>query len=234
MYSAVPNQFAIVTPDIESRVTMEIATRRPWKGVSGRPGDCAMYQWSARDSNLAVLRRDPPFSIPFCCDTAGPTRVEECTSWTIVYSLLSPSQTMEIQRLKPTVLATLALLSAACGNDPAGPQSPTQNGSPNGIVAGTLEVTATGGLVKLRNTTEHQLGYLALDKNQMVVALYPPCGTNCPVLVQGAIATIPYPQISGYTNQSTHAAVLWWRYTVRADGTRAAEGAVQTTLVQLK
>lgn len=141
---------------------------------------------------------------------------------------------MEIHRLKPTVLATLALLSAACAHDPAAPESPAQNGSQNGIVAGTVEVTASSGLIKLRNTTERQVGYLVVDKNQMVVALYPPCGSNCPVIVQGAIATVPYSQISGYTNQSTHAVVMWWRYTVRADGTRVAEGAVQTTTVQLK
>ena len=141
---------------------------------------------------------------------------------------------MEIRQLKPTVLTILALLSAACANNPAGPQSPTQNGSPSGIVAGTLEVTASSRSVRLRNTTEQQVGYMVVDKNQMVIALYPPCGTNCPVVVQGAIATLPYTQISGYTNQSTHAVVMWWRYTLRADGTRVAEGAVQTTTVQLK
>lgn len=145
-----------------------------------------------------------------------------------------PRQTMEIQRLKPTVLFSLALLSAACATDPSGPQTPAQNGSPNGIVAGTLEVTASSGSVKLRNTTEHQVGYMVVDKDQMVVALYPPCGTTCPVVVQGATATVPYTQISGYSSKSTHAVVMWWRYTLRADGSRVAEGAVQTTQVQLK
>ncbi|MBC8090127.1 MAG: hypothetical protein H7Z40_22955 [Phycisphaerae bacterium] len=142
---------------------------------------------------------------------------------------------MELHRLKPTVLATLALFSAAaCTTDPAAPESPAQNGSQNGIVAGTLEVTASSGSLKLRNTTERQVGYMVVDKNQMVVALYPPCGSNCPVVVQGAVANVPYSQISGYTNQSTHAVVMWWRYTLRADGTRVADGAVQTTTVQLK
>lgn len=141
---------------------------------------------------------------------------------------------MEIQRLKPTVLFSLALLSAACATDPSGPQTPAQNGSQNGIVAGTLEATASGGSVKLRNTTEKQVGYMVVDKDQMVVALYPPCGSNCPIVVQGATATVPYTQISGYTSQSTHAVVMWWRMTVRTDGTRVPEGAVQTIQVQLK
>jgi hypothetical protein len=141
---------------------------------------------------------------------------------------------MEVHRLKPTVLATLALLSAACANEPASPESPLQNGTPTGIVAGTLEVTANGGTVKLRNTTEQQVGYMVVDRNQAVVAMYPPCGINCPVVVQGATAQVAYSQIGGYTSTSTHAYVLWWRYTLRADGTRAAEGPVQSTLVQLK
>lgn len=141
---------------------------------------------------------------------------------------------METHRLKPTVLATLALLSAACSSNPAAPESPAQNGSPNGIVAGTVEVTAGAGVVKLRNTTEKQVGYMVVDKDQMVVALYPPCGSNCPIVVQGATASVLYAQISGYTNKSTHAVVMWWRYTTRADGTRVPEGAMQTTTVQLK
>jgi hypothetical protein len=141
---------------------------------------------------------------------------------------------MEIHRLKPTVLATLALFSAACAHDPAAPESALQNGAPNGIAAGTLEATASGGSVKLRNTTEQQVGYIVVDKDQMVVALYPPCGANCPILVQGALASIPYAQISGYTSKSTHAVVMWWRYVLRSDGTRVADGPVQTTTVPLK
>lgn len=141
---------------------------------------------------------------------------------------------MEIHRLKPTVLATLALLSAACSSDPAGPENPAQNGSQNGIIAGTLEVTAASGTVSLRNTTEKQVGYMVVDKDQMVIALYPPCGATCPVVVQGATATVPYTQISGYTSKSTHAVVMWWRYATKADGSRVPEGAMQTTTVQLK
>ena len=102
------------------------------------------------------------------------------------------------------------------------------------VVAGTLEVSASAGVVKLRNTTEQQLGYMIIEQNQAIVLMYPPCGATCQELAQGATANVPYSQISGRTSQSTHAMVLWWRYTLRADGTRIAEGAVQTTIVQLK
>lgn len=151
--------------------------------------------------------------------------------------------TMEPNRLKPTilassmfksgVLASLTLLGAACSTNSASTAPPTNNGA-SGIVAGTLEVTIAGTALKLRNTTEQQVGYMVVDKEQMVIALYPPCAANCPVLVQGATASVPFSAIGGYTSQSTEARVMWWKYVVRADGTKVADGPVQTVSVKLK
>lgn len=142
---------------------------------------------------------------------------------------------MEMNRLKPTVLASVALLSVACSsNNTATEPSPASNDSQNGIVAGNLEVSVANGALKLRNTTERKVGYMAVDKDQMVVALYPPCGTNCPIVTQGQTASVPFSQISGYTSKSTEAVVMWWKYTQRADGSLTPEGAVQTTRISLK
>lgn len=135
------------------------------------------------------------------------------------------------------VALTLSLLSSACAgapneataDDPA-IERPSGN---QGIVAGTLEVKAARPTITLRNTTEQVIGYLVVDKDQMVIAMYPPCNQQCPLLVQGTSVTVAYPQISGYTEKSTEAVVLWWTYRRAADGTLRPESAVQTTRVRL-
>jgi hypothetical protein len=51
--------------------------------------------------------------------------------------------------------------------------------------------------------------------------------------VQGASATVNYTAIAGYTNASTEAIVLWWKYRKNADGSLTAIDGVQTTRVAL-
>lgn len=150
---------------------------------------------------------------------------------------------MEPNRLKPTilastmfkggVLASFALLGIACSNDSAGTAPDLTIGTP-GIVAGTLEVSAVAGGVKLRNTTEQQIGFAVLDKDQFVIAIYPLCIADCLMLPQGVTATVPFSLIAGYNPQSTEAVVVWWRYIVRADGMKVPDGSQQTTTVKLK
>jgi len=74
---------------------------------------------------------------------------------------------------------------------------------------------------------------MSVDKDQMVVALYPPCGQNCPTLVQGQSVAVNYSAITGYTPASREATVMWWKYTRRADGSLQPEGGVQTVNVRL-
>jgi hypothetical protein len=134
-----------------------------------------------------------------------------------------------------TALSALGLL-AACSDSPAGNvlTEDTATPSPNqGIVAGTLEVKAQRPTLTLRNTTELVVGYMVVDKDQMVIALYPPCNTQCPTLAQGASVQVPYSQIGGYTAQSTEAIVMWWTYRRQADGSLRPESAVQTTRIRL-
>ena len=100
-------------------------------------------------------------------------------------------------------------------------------------MAGTLESRAQRPTLTLRNTTEHVVGYMSVDKDQMVVALYPPCGQNCPTLVQGQSVAVNYSAITGYTPASREATVMWWKYTRRADGSLQPEGGVQTVNVRL-
>lgn len=133
------------------------------------------------------------------------------------------------------MVASLALIGAACSGATKNTEpTPINNGAP-GIAAGTLEVSVAAGAVKLRNTTEQQIRYLVLDRNQAIIAIYPLCtATNCSTLVQGASATIPFAQIPGYNAQSTEAIVYWGRYTVRADGSLVLTGDEQRTTVKLK
>ncbi len=134
-----------------------------------------------------------------------------------------------------TALSALGLL-AACSDSPASKVFTDESATPSpnqGIVAGTLEVKAQRPNLTLRNTTELVVGYMVVDKDEMVIALYPPCNTQCPTLVQGASVQVPYSQISGYTAQSTEAVVMWWTYRRQADGSLRPEGAVQTTRIRL-
>ena len=137
-----------------------------------------------------------------------------------------------------TALAS-ALLLTACGKDSeplTAPVPSTDNaGHTNnpGIVAGTLEVRAARPTLTLRNTTEFQVGYLVVDKDQAVIALYPPCLSNCQTLRQGESVTINYSAIAGYTARSTEAIVMWWKYVPRADGSLTPEGGIQTVKVRL-
>ena len=135
----------------------------------------------------------------------------------------------------PTVLATALLLSACAAEKVPATAPSTTNGNDggNGIVAGTLEARAVRPTLTLRNTTEFVVGYMVVDKDQAVVALYPPCGQNCPTLVQGASAAIPYTAIGGYTAASREANVMWWKYIRRADGSLAPDGGAQTIIVRL-
>jgi hypothetical protein len=133
-------------------------------------------------------------------------------------------------RLVPSVL-TAALIAAtltACGA-PSGTNDGTAEPSPNqGIVAGTVEVKAdrAASILTLRNTTASEVGYMVLEKDMMTVALMPPCGNSCPILVQGASVTVPYANISGFTPQAKEGRVLWWSYKRNADGTRTTQGGV--------
>lgn len=132
-----------------------------------------------------------------------------------------------------TTTAFLAAASTACtdGTAVADPVNPPTNNQ--GIVAGTLEATAQRPTLTLRNTTEHVVGYMVLEKNMMVVALFPPCGPQCPQLAQGQQVAIPYSAINGYTSAATEVMVMWWSYTRAADGTLQPTGGVQSKTVRL-
>ena len=125
-----------------------------------------------------------------------------------------------------------AVAATACSDEAVLPTDSVPTSNP-GIVAGTLEATAAKPTLTLKNGTEFQVGYMVVDKDQMVVAMYPPCGDNCPKLAQGAQVAIPYTNIGGYTNASTEATVMWWTYTRQADGSLKATGAVQTKNIRL-
>lgn len=140
-----------------------------------------------------------------------------------------------IPRLAPTIFIASALF-AGCGSDadqPAAPPAPSAPAPSQGIVAGTLEASAARPNLVLRNTTEFVVGYMVVDKDQMVIALYPPCNDRCPQLVQGASVSIPYSAIGGYTAASREAVVMWWKYVRRADGSLVPEGGMQSVNVRL-
>ncbi|MCA0375796.1 MAG: hypothetical protein LCH84_09020 [Gemmatimonadetes bacterium] len=141
------------------------------------------------------------------------------------------STTFKTRGRYAAMAAGLALTLVACNsNDAAAPTTPRPS---QGIVAGTLEATAAKPTLTLRNTTEFVVGYMVVDKDMATVALFPPCGQNCPTIVQGQQATVDYSRIAGYTERSTEAIVMWWTYQRAADGTLAPTGGVNSTRVRL-
>jgi hypothetical protein len=135
--------------------------------------------------------------------------------------------------LKLSLALAGSLMLAACSNDTEPVTAPITNSGTPGIVAGTLEAHATRPTLTLRNTTEFVVGYMVVDKDQAVIALYPPCGPNCPTLRQGESVTLNYAAISGYTPASTEAIVMWWKYVRRTDGSLTPDGGIQTRKVRL-
>ena len=140
-------------------------------------------------------------------------------------------------RLVPAVLSVLLMAGTvtACGA-PSGTDDDTAEPAPNqGIVAGALEVKVdrTARVLTLRNTTASEVGYMVIEKDMMTIALMPPCGNSCPILVQGASVTVAYASIGGYTPQAKEGRVLWWSYKRNADGTRTTQGGVNTVNITL-
>lgn len=140
-------------------------------------------------------------------------------------------------RLAPTILfSALAACALTACESPSGNDDDTRIPAPNqGIVAGTLEarVDRAAQTLTLRNTTEFEVGFMVIEKDMMTVALMPPCGNSCPILVQGATTSVKYSAINGYTPQAKEARVLWWTYKRNADGSRTTQGGVNTTNITL-
>lgn len=130
------------------------------------------------------------------------------------------------------VLTVATLVSGGCAGSGASSDStaPREN---QGIVAGTLSATASGKTLTLRNGTEFIVGYMVVTKDVAVIAMFPPCSSNCSTLAQGATVGVPFDKISGYNDKTTEAIVMWWKYQRNADGTLTAIEAVNSTRVAL-
>ncbi|MFY7922909.1 MAG: hypothetical protein ACOVSI_10885 [Gemmatimonas sp.] len=129
-------------------------------------------------------------------------------------------------------LAALAIFSTGCERTPVEADT-TVDPPRNGIVAGTLEVTAKRPNLTLRNTSEFIIGYVIVDSEMATIALFPPCGNSCPTLVQSASIVVPYSAIGGYSAASQKANVLWFKYRRSADGTLEPIGGVNVAQVTL-
>lgn len=127
---------------------------------------------------------------------------------------------MRIRRSLPFVILALA----ACAPESTAPSAEDDRPG-HGIVAGTLEASVVNGKVRLKNQTEHVVGYLVVDKNTAIVAMLPPCsGSGCKTLVQGGEAAISFTEIGGYVpGESREAIVYWWSYLPGPGGTTTVD-----------
>lgn len=110
--------------------------------------------------------------------------------------------------------------------------------APRGCHAPTVRVSAflacvVSAWAMTACTTAADVGYLVVERDMITVALFPPCGQRCPVLAPGASVTVPYTAIAAYSPEVREARVFWWSYRRNADGTRSAQGAMQTTSITL-
>jgi hypothetical protein len=128
-------------------------------------------------------------------------------------------------------VAAAVLVATACSSDAAVPAAPDeQNENPgDGIWAGTVQAEVANRRVVLKNQTERPVGYLVLEKNMAIVAMFPPCTSNCTTLAQGGETSIRYEDIPGYSAVAREAIVYWWMY--GPDG--RAEGGMSSVVVRL-
>ncbi|CAN5743383.1 hypothetical protein BH23GEM7_BH23GEM7_35290 [soil metagenome] len=79
-------------------------------------------------------------------------------------------------------------------------------------VGSSLEVEATGSVLRLTNHTEQPVYYLAFEREMLALALWAPC-TNpqeCPRIAPGEQISVGYESISGYEAGKQEAVVLWY------------------------
>lgn len=108
-------------------------------------------------------------------------------------------------------LVAAIVASAGCAGDPAAPGD--EQGMPGqGLWEGKVDALVADGRVTLKNGTEWVIGYLVVEKDMAIVAMFPPCTSNCTTLVQGGEATVRYEDIPGYSSEAREAIVYWWRY----------------------
>jgi hypothetical protein len=128
--------------------------------------------------------------------------------------------------------ATLSAAVAACSSEgaPIETPAPTEDAS---LWEGAVTVTAKRPVVTIRNLTDRTIGYLLIEKGQMLIALYPPCASACEKLVQGATVAVSYSAIDGYTSAAREATLVYWSYVPGPNGALVVDGPVQFIGIQL-
>lgn len=129
------------------------------------------------------------------------------------------------------LIAALLIAGAGCRTEAIRTTGPEDSNPNQGIIAGdlTVQVDKAGKMLTLRNSTEFAVGYMIVEKDIATVALFPPCGANCPKLAQGQSKQVSFNEVVGYTSEAREARVMWWTYAPNGD----AQGGVRTTVVRL-
>lgn len=111
-------------------------------------------------------------------------------------------------------LAAACVAATGCGSDAVSPAGPgDQAEAPGqGLWEGKVDAVVADGRVVLKNGTERVVGYLVVEKNMAIVAMFPPCASDCQTLVQGGEVSIRYQDIPGYSADAREVMVYWWTY----------------------
>lgn len=136
-------------------------------------------------------------------------------------------------RVRLACAAVLTTVAFGCGSGAAAPHGDPTGNLNGGIVAGTLEVTAANRSLTLRNTTEQVVTYFVFEKETLILATFPPCGSQITRLAQADKVLIPYSEIVGYSDKATEAAVFWCALSRSADGTFKPLGSMQSKIIRL-
>lgn len=132
-------------------------------------------------------------------------------------------------RTMRAVMAALVLVAGACARDGAEPAAPETETPGSGLWEGMIEAQAVRDSVTLKNQTERTVGYVVLEKNMAMVAMFPPCTSDCRTLVPGASASVAVADIPGVEPTSREVVVYWWSY----DRAGVPMGGMSSTVVAL-
>ncbi len=131
--------------------------------------------------------------------------------------------------LRPILLAAPLALACAGSTSPAA-GAPAQ--TPSGIWAGVVTASAGPAGIVARNQTERPVFYTAFERGTLAYVKWAPCvtGPSCRVMLQGATATLPWSEVSGYASGKQEYVFYWWQAITDPDG-ETRPGAVQSVIV---
>lgn len=126
---------------------------------------------------------------------------------------------------RKALIAAVALAPVGCRAYAIATDDQVAQNGPNGIQAGSVQVTPTATGLTVKNQTERPVYLFAVNAEMLALLDWAPCtgGSKCPALAQGASREIPWSDVTGYQANVKQYTVYCWNVTVQPDGTPRAD-----------